>query len=394
MSSPPSAKYGLLQHVAAFIAAWILTSFLFIYALRPITVGQPLPGYHISTLGKGRLAVDNLLYLSNALREGKTITILGSSELDTGQAVNFIPYVFFPRHHLGKVITYGRAGFEALGIYGLLYAMKPHLNPNSRLVIMLSPGWFRGKGMSPVRFIDNFNDSTLLQMYWSDDPRSIFHDYLTEYRSQFSNLTVTQKMYLDDPSSIINWDLPGFIVRTINTRAYGQQEKLNQFLSRLGAPRDPEADMAVSAADLPWDGFEKQARARELSLMSRNDLWVRNSFYNTVLAPLAVKHKSLFPRKMYEELEMTPLRMLLQMLEASKVNALFVMQPLNPRVIDDIHRFDEVDARIANLCREFHMGYLDMYAAPYEPGVLRDSSHLGELGWERVDKAIAEYYRL
>jgi D-alanine transfer protein len=385
----------VLQHVAAFALAWIVASFIFIYALRPIVVLPPQPGYHIRVLGKGETATQNLIYLAGALRGGDTIVILGSSELDRLYSSGiFIPTVFFPGHHLASVLTYGRPGFESLGMYGLLSALKPHLNVRTRLVIMLSPAWFRTTDMQPQIFNDNFNDNTLLQLYLNDDQRGVIHDYLVSHEADFSSMTTTQRMFLNDPSSMVDLDLPLFVTDQINSRAYGLREKLNLRLAQLGQPDTEPMFGTVHTQDLPWDRYESLARAREVAGMKNNAYWVRNWFYNMMIKKYKTLPIAYFPKDMQPEPEMNALKLLLQLLHRNKVKALFIMQPVNPRIYNDLATFDEVDARITNLCREYGMQYMDIYNQPYEQGILRDGSHPGELGWERIDRQIAEYFQL
>ena len=394
MSLRLTTDYRVLQHISAFALAWVAACFIFIYVLRPITIPQPEAGYHVDTLGKGETAVHTLLYLSDALRRDHTVVILGSSELGPIFGRRFTPTAFFPRTHLAKVITFGGPGFETLGIYGLLYGLRPHLNPGSRLVIMLSPAWFRGTDLSPKAFNDDFNDSVLLQMYLSDDPRSVFHDYLVSHQFAFKDMTPTQSMFLDDPDSMIDWNLPGFVVRTINSRAYTQREKLDISLARLTQGSDVEYLDSGEGQQLPWEEYEKSARDREIALIAGNDLWVRNRSYLMYKKRRDSGITRFFPISMNPEPEIESLRLLLQMLNTSKVKALFVMQPVNPRLYDDVPSFYAVDARIAGLCHEFGMGYMDMYTQPYEEGVLGDAQHPSELGWEQIDHEISGYFHL
>lgn len=394
MSLRLTTDYRLLQHLSAFAAAWLAASSLFVYVLRPITVPQPTPGYHIRTLGKGEPAVRNLLYMSDALRYGRAIVVLGSSELDFANSNDYSPDIFFPQHHLAKVITYGRAGFETLGMYGLLYSLKPHLNSGSRLVIVLSPEWFRTTNLASPTFNNNFNDDVLLQIYWSDDPRGVFHDYLISHQFDFNDMTSTQSLFMDDPASIIDWQLPEFIALSLNARAYAQREKVKLFLARLGTHVKKEHYDAGNAKDLPWDKYERDARDYESRHMTGNDLWVRSGFYKNYLSTGGYRRRTYFPDHMNPEPEMDGFRLLLQLLQRSKVKALFIMQPVNPKLFDDLAVFNPVDARIAALCREYGMAYMDLYAMPYQKGVLKDGVHPGELGWEMIDQRISEYFSL
>lgn len=395
MSLQLTTENRLLQHLAAFALAWVAASIIFVYVLRALTVTLPQAGYHIPSLGKGEAAARNLLYLSGALRGGRTVVVLGSSELDKQYSNStYRPDIFFPAHRLAPVLTYGKPGFETLGMYGLLYALRPHLNANTRLVLMLSPAWFRTTDMQPAIFNDNFNDSTLLQLYLSDDPRGVIHDYLTAHETDYSDMTFAQRLFLDDPSGIVDWNLPMFVVDIINARAYSQREKLNLFLTQLDQPDLTEGFGAVHAQDLPWDNYEKIARARTLLRMTNNDVWVQNTFYTQAVKKHPQRFKDYFPSRMNPEPEMNSLKLLLQMLQRNKVKALLIMQPVNSHLYEDVARFQPVDERIANLCREYNMQYLDLYAQPLEKGFLKDDNHPSDLGWEQIDRRIAEQLKL
>src|SRR5579859_6300665 len=111
MSSRLDTDNGVRKHLAAFALAWIAASSIFAYVLRAITVSAPQPGYHIASLGKGETATRNLLYISGALRGGKTVVVLGSSELDNHYSNSpFRPDMFFPAHRMARVLTYGKPG--------------------------------------------------------------------------------------------------------------------------------------------------------------------------------------------------------------------------------------------------------------------------------------------
>lgn len=387
-------KHRVLQHVSAFALAWVVASFLFAHVLRPITVSLPQPGYHVISVGKGEDAVHNLLYLASALHGGHAIVVLGSSELDRRFASGrFAPNVFFPAHHLAKVFTYGQGGFETLGMYGLLSSVKPHLSAETRLVVMLSPIWFNSTDLPLNTFNDNFNDSMLLQLYLYDDQRAMFHDYIEQHRADFLTMTDTQHLFLNDPESTVDWDLPGFTAGLVNSRAYAQRVKLDIFLSSFEQADTEAWQGSPHAKDLTWEEYEKSARTHVLAHINP-DYWVQPLFYRLLIR----KHGKLpihsLATDMNPEPEMNGLRLLLQMLERSKVKALFVMQGLNPRVYDDVTRYADVDARVKNLCREYGMEYMDMYDMPYEEGMLVDGVHPSDLAWVKVDQRMAEFFHL
>ncbi len=70
------------------------------------------------------------------------------------------------------------------------------------------------------------------------------------------------------------------------------------------------------------------------------------------------------------------------------------MQPVNTRLYQDMARFQPVDDRITNLCHEYGIAYLDLYARPLEKGFLSDGNHPSDWGWEQIDRQIAEHFAL
>lgn len=392
MSSPPTASRQLFEHLLAFTLAWVAASWLFLHVLRPITVSQPDPGMHIPILGKGQTAVRNLIYLSAALRGGRTLVVLGSSELDHKPVHSYLPDVFFPAHHLANVLTYGSSGFDALGMYGLLYSLRPHLNTRTRLVILLSPAWFRRGDLTRPVFDQNLNDSVLLQDYWSDEPREVLHDYLLRHQFESPDFTSSEQLFLDDPESILDWNFPEFIGRTINVRAYAQREKLNLLLTQQRSLARQSS--AGSGVQLPWDRYAEDARSRQLILDARQQAWLRSTLYQQHTRSPKIGRRNFYPQIPNSEPQMSALRDLLHMLWRSKVKALFVMLPINPTVYADVGRFDSINAHVAVLCGEYGMSYFDMYSQPYEEGLLRDPIHPGMLGWEHIDRQVTEFFHL
>ncbi|MNV77996.1 hypothetical protein D3C71_1714620 [compost metagenome] len=128
--------------------------------------------------------------------------------------------------------------------------------------------------------------------------------------------------------------------------------------------------------------------------MTGNRYAVRDEFFNKYLRGIPEGGKTAYqPQPLTGRVELRELTALMALLHQRGVNALFVMQPLHPMVFKDLDRFDPVQKEVATLCQRYAMTCLDMYGAPYEVGMLRDVQHLGELGWLRVNRKIAEVFR-
>ncbi len=89
---------------------------------------------------------------------------------------------------------------------------------------------------------------------------------------------------------------------------------------------------------------------------------------------------------------MNALENILSLLTKYNVDALFIMQPLNPYVYTDTNDFKPVKNIISEKIKFHGMGYLNLIEAQYQPGVLTDIMHMGEYGWLLTDKAIVEHF--
>ena len=149
------ALAAALALAAAAAAGWIALHAL---ALRTEAVPPAAPGLHIPNLGNTlEEQTRNLSRLSQALRTGDRLVILGSSEL-TSNDLRFVPYRYLPDELQMPVLAYGHSGFQSLGMQLVLAALADDLSPASRVVVMLSPGWFDGDGgLGPDEFKEHVN---------------------------------------------------------------------------------------------------------------------------------------------------------------------------------------------------------------------------------------------
>ncbi|WP_313388896.1 D-alanyl-lipoteichoic acid biosynthesis protein DltD, partial [Achromobacter aegrifaciens] len=149
------ALAAALALAAAAAAGW---GALHSLALKTEPVPAAAPGIYIPNLGNTlEEQTRNLSRMSQALRTGDRLMILGSSEL-TSNDLRFVPYRYLADELQMPVLAYGHSGFQSLGMQLVLAAMAEDLSPASRVVVMLSPGWFDGDGgLGPDEFKEHAN---------------------------------------------------------------------------------------------------------------------------------------------------------------------------------------------------------------------------------------------
>lgn len=355
---------------AAVVAGWVAWHPL---ALKTEPVPAAAPGIYIPNLGNTlEDQTRNLSRLSQALRTGDRLVILGSSEL-TSNDLRFVPYRYLADELQMPVLAYGHSGFQSLGMQLVLAALADDLSPASRVVVMLSPGWFDGDGGLGA---DEFKEHA--------------NPLLPRLLKQPQGRAELVRWLQDKGDAGVAWSM-------MAEQAYVLRQRLVGLWAPAHAAPAPDGERegpAAAARVVDWDALAQQAQSAEQGEMTGNRYAVRDDFFNKYLRTIPEGGKTAYqPQPLTGRDELRELTALMALLHERNVNALFVMQPLHPMVFKDLDRFVPVQREVASLCQRYAMTCMDMYGAPFEIGTLRDVQHLGELGWLRVNQKIAETFR-
>ncbi|AHV93853.1 D-alanyl-lipoteichoic acid biosynthesis protein DltD [Bordetella holmesii] len=139
-------------HVLAVLAAVATLAMLRWLLPEGSIAPQAIVSGHVSNLGANYpTQLGTLQRLGRALEHGEAVVLLSSSEL-TSSDLRFIPYNFLGKELAAPVTAYGHAYFQSLGMYFLLASLEEKLSAQSRVVIMVSPGWFDSRGLDRAAF--------------------------------------------------------------------------------------------------------------------------------------------------------------------------------------------------------------------------------------------------
>lgn len=153
-----------------------------------------------------------------AAAKNNYLLLFGSSEL-TNSNHQFIPYKFFPKQFDVPVFAYGHAYFELLGTLGLLSAIEKELSENSKVVIIISPGWFEHDNLLTQSFVEHFPDDVLAKAVRNSAVKKVFRHYLLRKQNDLSTLTPMQAAILKAG----DW---GVLKERLNTRLFAYRQRL------------------------------------------------------------------------------------------------------------------------------------------------------------------------
>lgn len=358
-------------HVMAALAA--LATVLAMQAALPThdTPRQATMSGHLGNLGADYQTQQAAAQrLGQALEHGEAVVVLGSSEL-TSADLRFIPYKFLSDELAMPVLAYGHAYFQSLGMYFLLASQEEKLSPQSRVVIMVSPGWFDSRGLNREAFKEH-----VLPLL----PRLMGHEEAREALLQWWKRRG-------------NAEVARAAVAELGFKLRGQAEQTlrlwRQAAAADAAPAAPPAPWHRQAVD--WTRLRAEAAAQEAGFMATNPYGVRQDYLDKYLGNLTPDRLLAYSDKFEPATELADLERLMALLARHQAKTLFVLQPFNPLVYRDLDRFEATRRRISALCKQYAVACMDMYGVrPYALGTLRDSQHLGELGWLEVSREIVE----
>lgn len=336
-----------------------------------------------------------------ALKDKKRLILLGSSEL--GSAIESLPSNYLPREFGIPAFAYGHAYFELMGSLGILSSVEEDLSKDSKIVIIISPGWFEKTNLLPQSFIEHFPDDILKLATRNVKTAEFFGDYLLKNSADFSNLTNFQT----ELTSLSN----GYFAK-IKYKYLRERAAINNYFyskkQEIGLAK-PKQQLAIGDAKIKikyqptqidyqklkntdWAKVEQDALEKELQFMDEASLWIDRSYAETYLGDfLQTKQKADFKIKNPQP-ELDALKALVEFLDAKGIKALFVMQGLNPYRYAGLDKFTPIKQEIAQILKDHNQYYLDLFTEPFEPGILHDIMHMGHRGWARVNAEIVKRF--
>ncbi len=326
------------------------------------------------------------------------IYILGSSELAASSPA--LPYQFISTHYSTKVFGIGHAGNQCLSIFSQLLSHVELLD-KSRIVVILSPGWFESKpskGTSSAVFLE-YNSPNFLRKILRDTSNSIFHSYLNKRISELypeitsphlelNMLNFSHRSSLSVLHKIVYAPLLFCDEKLVNLK-YSNQASQNYYIEKSN-----EANNSNKALQPNWDSIFSTSRKEVLAKSTNNSLGINDTYYTEFIHGKIGSIQTV-PAAVNQEL--ADFKMLVKLLKEKKAAASFIISPLNPHYYQNLKELEPTIKTIVEELNLFGLPYLNFFETDtkkYEKAVLQDVMHFSDFGWYKVNKFIIETYQL
>ena len=384
-------KIGYL-HILPFFSAIILTYCFFRLnyssSIKPLKTSV-ISGFSnkenfIPTIGSES---KNQLALVASLHDKNATTVFGSSELTTNTP--YIPYNFLPDSLNIRCKAFGHAHFQSFAIYCQLLGMREYLH-NSKIAIIVSPGWFESDGTNIESFIEHVNSVFLKRIIWdssiSISQKKMIGNYLNKHCDQ-----------IDYPSSEIE-----YFQLLASRKSFIQQFKLNYIRKnftnncKYHLESTNKHKQKINPKYVNWKRAFVNLKSTFSENSKSNQFFISDFYFNQHIKTIKNYEKKKYePLSLESNTELNDLLILIQFLKEEKVKPVFIVQGLNPYCYYNLDKFNAISKIIKAECKKQGFPILDLFSdnkKNYEPGILNDVMHMGDYGWLKVNQFIKQSF--
>ena len=288
----------------------------------------------------------------------------------------------------------GQAGAASLNQYFGLQQILPEIE-NKQAVFVISPQWFTEEDYEPVVFQNYFNNDQLtafLENQEGDIAAKHAAKRLLKQNPGLSMRGMVEKLSKGEELTEVDHTVINLFAR-FNER---QASLFGQFSIRGQLKYKEHVENYLK--DLPnqfsYDALEKIARKDAEENTNNNDMGMENHFYNTQVKKDLKKWEGY--QKNYNYLkssEYNDLQLILNQFAKSKVNVLFVIQPVNKKWMDYTGLSEDMYQHAVEKIRyqlesQGFSNIADFSKNGGDPYFVKDTIHLGWLGWLAFDQAV------
>ena len=288
----------------------------------------------------------------------------------------------------------GQAGAATLSQYFGIQQITSELE-NKQAVFVISPQWFTKEDHDPTIFQTYFNNDQLtafLENQSGDAASQYAANRLLKQNPGVSMKSIVEKLAKGEKLSEFDQSMIN-ISSQLNEK---QSAIFGQFSirGRLRYKDHVEKYLGSLPEQFSYEELEAIARKEGEENTTNNDLGVDNHFYNTKLKKDWKKWEG--SQKNFNFLkspEYNDLQLVLDQFAKSKVNVLFVFQPVNKKWMDYTGLSEEMYQHSVEKIRyqlesQGFTNIADFSKNGGDPYFVKDTIHIGWLGWLAFDKVV------
>ena len=374
-----------------------------------IMAGITILGMHVYSSGKtefhspdfGFWTAEQKFQAPEAVKSNlneNSLVIMASSELEHGKGTPYHPQNMF-KGNVFQPMLLGAGHYQSLSHAITLAAIEPAME-NRKVVLLVSPQWFRPRGILPKAYASRFSESAFIDMLknknLSEETKREITDrtinLLSADRTMQNRIISYKKLLIEHEKNPIE---------TAKFKAYNAFLNEKQRQSVLiqsavdGIRRDQEIGLEIKEPD--WEASYANAEKDARKMTSNNRFQISNKYYNWKVKPQLKKRKGSSVSSSYlESPEYKDLKCFLDVCEDLEIEPMIVLLPVNCKWYD-YTKFPKDGlaayySKVSDTVKEYQDAKLvDLSAISDQDYYLEDTIHIGWKGWVKLDEIIYQF---
>lgn len=333
--------------------------------------------------------------------DDNSIVLLGSSELKHGQDTDYHPGNVFTGTDL-NVMCIGSAHYQTLYHAINLAAIEPYMKKR-KVVLILSPQWFRKGGVEDKAFSMRFSELAYVDMLKQNKLKSTTKQYIMDRTHDLLDVDPKMLCKVKEDERVATIDKVNKTGKASLFDYLNQAYRLTFLRDKYRIQTTLDAKyMKVSRnkptkeAEYDFKGLDDQAGIEGEENSKTNEFNILDRYYKEKMLPKLARKKNADKGHSYAESEeYTDLKYFLKVCKELKIEPMLVMIPVNGWWYDytgfSREGRDEYYANIRKMAKKHKVKLLDYADKEYTKYFLEDAIHVGWKGWVAIDEEIRKF---
>ncbi|MHC1724327.1 MAG: D-alanyl-lipoteichoic acid biosynthesis protein DltD [Aminipila sp.] len=328
-----------------------------------------------------------------------SIVVFGSSEFQHGQKTIYHPKAMFKDFEFNPMLI-GAGYYQSLE-HAITLASIGESIQTKKVVLLLSPTWFRKEGVIDTAFASRFSESSYLAMLKNDNISPETKEYIRERTTKMLQVDQTTLNRVNIYNRVLMGESPS-LMDDLSYNVYNQflmeKERQGVILQAKLANLKANQNQGNQDKNLDWNYY--MAKAEEQG--EKNN---KNPFYMTPRGYMKAEYRlnsGICPKKKpakncyVDSPEYDDFKCFLDICKQLNIEPLIVMLPVNGYWYDYTGFPSGTRTKYYNniktIAQEYGVQSVDLSDEEYTKYFFEDSIHLGGKGWVTVNEVLYNYY--
>lgn len=327
-----------------------------------------------------------------------TILVLGSSEFRHGTGMSTHPVNLFKDNSMHMMMV-GAGYYQSLFHSVELAAVEDGIK-NKKVVLILSPQWFKKKGVLAPAYASRFSEDNFIAMLQNKHISKETKEYILKRSKKLlrgdpptlERVEKYERIFMTGDASLADRQYVRFYRKFL-----AEKSKLSIYAAaKTNDVREYDPNKTDRTEEPDWNAYAVQAEAEGMKAVKDNPFYVDHRVYMKEILPELEKKKDSAIHSSYAKSpEYNDLRCFLKICQETGIEPMLVLQPVNGYWYDHLgfpkEEREIYYQKIRGLASEFGVRVADFSKEEYTRYFFIDKVHLGWKGWLDVNESIYDF---